>query len=73
MIDKKIDENEASELKNFIITTLVKEKKIMKNTSFRVEDVFRDIKHKYSISPERIIKPKAFLSRNNMNIKFVSR
>ena len=45
----------------------------MKNTSFRIEDVFGDIKSKDSISPERINKLKIFLSRNNMNIKFVSR
>ena len=42
----------------------------MKNTSFKVEDVFGYVIIKNSISPEQIIKPnKFFFSENNVNIK----
>ena len=39
MIDKKIDHNEADELKTIYNHYLDKRKEIMKNTSFKVEDM----------------------------------
>ena len=56
MIDKKIDEKEALELKKIYNHYIDKRSEIMKNTSFRVEDVFGDVISKGSISPEQIKK-----------------
>ena len=63
MIDKKIDEKEASELKKIYNHYLGKRSEIMKNTSFRVEDVFGDVISKDSISPEQITEPNNFLAK----------
>ena len=35
----------------------------MKNTSYKVEDIFGDVRSKYSISPEQITKPNNFLAK----------
>ena len=43
LIDKKIDEKEAQELKEIYNHYLNKRKDIMKNTQFKVEDVFGDV------------------------------
>ena len=43
MVDKKIDEKEAGELKKIYDHYNDKRKEIMKNTSFKVEDVFGDV------------------------------
>ena len=43
MIDKKIDEKEASELKKICNHYLDKRKEIMNSTEFKVEDIFGDI------------------------------
>ena len=63
MIDKKIDEKEANELKKIYNHYLDKRSEIMKNTSFKVEDVFGDIISKDSISPEQITKLDNFLAK----------
>ena len=63
MIDKKIDEKEANELKKIYNHYLDKRSEIMKNTSFKVEDVFGDIISKDSISPEQITKLNNFLAK----------
>ena len=63
MIDKKIDEKEAMELKKIYNHYLDKRSEIMKNTSFRVEDVFDDVICKDSISPEQITKLNNFLAK----------
>ena len=63
MIDKKIDEKEAMDLKKIYNHYLDKSSEIMKNTSFRVEDVFGDVVSKDSISPEQITKLKNFLAK----------
>ena len=52
MVDKNIDEKEAQELKNFYNHYLDKREEIMKNTQFKVEDVFNDVIRKESTSPE---------------------
>ena len=62
MVDKKIDEKEALELKK-IYNQYLDKKAIMKNTSFKVEDVLGDIFSKDSISPEQITKLKIFLAK----------
>ena len=56
MIDKKIEEKEALELKKINNHYLDKRKKIMKNTSFKVEDVFGDVISKDNFSQEQITK-----------------
>ena len=56
MIDKKIDEKEASELEKKYNLYLDKRKKNMNSTKFEVEDLFGDVIYKDSISPEQITK-----------------
>ena len=63
MIDEKTDENEAVELKKNYNHYLDERSEIMKNTSFRVEDVFGDVISKDSISPEQITKLNNFLAK----------
>ena len=63
MIDKKIDEKEAMELKKIYNHYFDKRFEIMKNTSFRVEDIFGDVISKDSISPEQITKLNNFLAK----------
>ena len=63
MIDKKIDEKEANQLKQIYNHYVDKKSEIMKNTSFKVEDIFNDIIHKDTISPEQITKLNNFLAK----------
>ena len=63
MIDKKIGGKEAQELKSIYNHYLVKRKEIMKNTQFKVKDIFSDLIMKDNISPEQITKPKTFLAK----------
>ena len=63
MIDKKIDEKEAMVLKKIYNRYIDKKSEIMKNTSFRVEDVFGDVISKDGISPEQITKLNKFLAK----------
>ena len=63
MVDKRIDETEADELKEIYNHYLDKRKEIMKSTQFEVEDVFSDIISKVSISPEQTTEPINFLAQ----------
>ena len=63
MIDKKIDQKEADQLKQIYNHYNDKKSEIMKNTSFKVEDVFNDIIHKDTISQEQITKLNNFLAK----------
>ena len=63
MVDKKIDEKEAQELKKIYNHYLDKRSEIMRNTSFKVEDIFGDVISKDSISPEQITKLNNFLAK----------
>ena len=63
MVDKKIDEKEAQELKNAYNHYFEKRNEIMKNTQFKVEDVFGDVLSKDIFSPEQITKLKKFLAK----------
>ena len=63
MIDKKIDEKEALELKKLYNHYLDKRKQIMDSTKFKVEDIFGDVISKDSISPEQITKLNNFLAK----------
>ena len=63
MVDKKIDEKEAQELKNVYNHYLDKIKEIMKNTSFKVEDGFGDVISKDNFSQEQITKLNNFLAK----------
>ena len=56
MIDKKIDEKEAQELKKIYNHYIDKRSEIMKNTTFEVEDVFGDVISKDNFSQEQITK-----------------
>ena len=72
MVDKKIDDEEAQELKKNFCHNLGKRVDIMKkNTQFRVEDVFGDIISKDSILPDQIIKLINFLANYFRIIIFV--
>ena len=63
MIDKKIDEKEAQELKKIYNHYIDKPKEIMNSTKFKVEDIFGDIISKDSISSEQITKLNNFLAK----------
>ena len=63
MIDKKIDEKEAQELKKIYNHYIDKRSEIMKNTSFKVEDVFGDVIGKDNFSQEQITKLNNFLAK----------
>ena len=63
MVDKKIDEKEAQELKKIYNHYLNKRKEIMKNTQFKVEDVFGDTISKDNFSQEQITKLNNFLAK----------
>ena len=56
MVDKKIDEKEALELKKIYNHYVDKKSEIMKNTQFKVEDIFNDIINKDTISQDTIVK-----------------
>ena len=63
MVDKKIDEKEADELKKIYNHYTDKRSEIMKNTSFKVEDVFGDVISKDNFSQEQITKLNNFLAK----------
>ena len=63
MIDKKIDEKEANQLKQIYNHYVDKKSEIMRNTQFKVEDIFGDVISKDSISPEQITKLNNFLAK----------
>ena len=71
---KKIDEKEAEKLKQIYNHYIDKKSELMKNTSFKVEDIFTDVISKDTISTEQITKLNNFFSQNdvniNINIKF---
>ena len=60
MADKKTDEKEAQELKKIYNPYNDKRSEIMKNTKFKVEDVFGDVISKDNFSQEQITKLKKF-------------
>ena len=64
MVDKKIDEKETQELKEIYNHYIDKRSEIMKNTSFKVEDVFGDVLSKDNFSQEQITKLNIFLAKN---------
>ena len=63
MIDKKIDEKESEQLKQIYNHYIDKKSQIMKNTQFKVEDVFTDVNSKDTISTEKITKRNKFLAK----------
>ena len=63
MIDKKIDQKEAEQLKQIYNHYVDKKSEIMKNTQFKVEDIFNDVMNKDTISQEQIIKLNNFLAK----------
>ena len=63
MVDKKIDKREAQELKKIYNHYIDKRSEIMKNTSFKVEDVFGDVISKDNFSQEQITKLNNFLAK----------
>ena len=68
MNDKKIDQKEAEQLKQIYNHYIDKRKEIMKNTSFKGEDVFGDDISKDTILPEQRTKLKKFFSQKNVSI-----
>ena len=63
MIDKKIDQREAEQLKQIYNHYVDKKSEIMKNTQLKVEDIFSDVISKDTISTEQITKLKNFLAK----------
>ena len=63
MVDKKNDEKESQELKKIYNHYIDKSSEIVKNTQFKVEDVFGDVISKYNFSQEQITKLNSFLAK----------
>ena len=63
MIEKKIDEKEAEQLKQIYNHYVDKRTEIMKNTQFKVEDVFGKVISKDNFSQEQITKLNNFLAK----------
>ena len=63
MVDKKFDQKEAEELKKIYNHYFDKRKEIMKNTQFRVEDIFGDIINKDKNSQDQMIKLNNFSAK----------
>ena len=63
MIDKKIDQKEADQLKQIYNHYIDKKSEFMKNTQFYVEDLFTDVISKDTISTEQITKLNNFLTK----------
>ena len=63
MIDKVINRKEADQLIQIYNHYVDKKSEIMKNTQFKVEDIFSDVISKDTISTEQIIKLNNFLAK----------
>ena len=63
MIDKEIAEEKAKELKKIYEHYVDKRSEIIKNTQFKVEDLFGEIINKDNFSQDQIIKPNKFLTK----------
>ena len=63
MIDKVINQKEAEQLKQIYNHYVDKKSEIMKNTQFKVEDIFIDVINKDTISQEQIVKLNNFLAK----------
>ena len=63
MIDKKIDQKEAEQLKQIYNHYIDKREEIMNSTKFRVSDKFDDAISKNPISPEQRTKLNKFLAK----------
>ena len=62
-VGKKTDEKEAQELKKMYNHYIDKRSEIMKNSTFKVEDVFGDVISKDNFSRELITKLNNFLTK----------
>ena len=58
MVDKKINEKESEQLKQIYNHYIDKKSEIMKNTQFKVEDLFTDVISKDTFPTEQITKIK---------------
>ena len=63
MIDKKIDQKEAEELKQICNHYRDKTKEFMKNTQFKVQDVFGNVISKDNFSQEQTKKLNKFSAK----------
>ena len=63
MIDKKFNGKESEQLKQIYNYYDDKKSEILKNTQFKVEDVFTDVISKDTISTEQITKLNKFLAK----------
>ena len=63
MIDKVINQKEADQLKQIYNHYIDKKSEIMRNTQFKVEDIFNDVINKDTISQEQIVKLNNFLAK----------
>ena len=63
MIDKVINQKEADQLKQIYNHYIDKKSEIMKNTQFKIEDIFTDVISKDTISTEQITKLNNFLAK----------
>ena len=60
---KNIDQKESEELKKIYNHYVDKRKEIMKDTEFKVEDIFGEVINRETISPEQITTLNKFLGK----------
>ena len=63
MIDEVFNQKQADQLKQIYNHYVDKKSEIMKNTRFKVEDIFNDVINKDTISQEQIVKLNNFLAK----------
>ena len=63
MIDKVINQKESDQLKQIYIHYVDKKSEKMKNTQFKVEEIFNEVINKDTISQEQIVKLKNFSAK----------
>ena len=63
MIDKVINQKEGDQLKQIYNHYVDKKSEIMKNTQFKVEDIFNEVINKDTILQEQIVKLNNFLAK----------
>ena len=63
MIEKVINQKEVDQLKQIYNHYIDKKSEIMRNTQFKVEDIFNEVINKDTISQEQIVKLNNFLAK----------
>ena len=63
MIDRNINQKESEQLKQIYNHFIDKKLEILKNSQFKIEDIFTDVISKDTITPEQITKLNIFFPK----------